>query len=357
MAKARALATSTEDRKEICDQLQRQQRLNTMYQKSRIMNNNRLVQCVATDLGYKGPASSPLERERKFKEATALIEQAKAGRSVKSQMVPFITENLRAISSFRGLELASDRELTRLAKMLHVRDWMEETAQRGFGHKSLGKIIGECGDLANYDSPGRIWRRMGCAPYTCERLGLTLMGSTWASKRYGELTKAEWVEFGYNRRRRSIMHIVAECLLKNNQTGPYRSRYDFKKAEAIEKHPDWAPPCKACEGSGRKNKPCPECDEGIYTPINGDKVRCPICAGTGLVVCDTCRGSGKIMMRVHRHGLLLAAKLVLKNLWIAWNPDLVWPNIGDAQSRIAEANWRRSQEETEEVETEAAKIA
>ena len=85
---------------------------------------------------------------------------------------------------------------------------------------------------------------------------------------------------GYSPRRRSIAYLIGEGLVKQNfvsggqgdgrlesesgSAGPYRSRYDQKKAEFAEKHPDYKP------------------------------------------------------LRCHLHGMLLATKLLLKNLWIEW---------------------------------------
>ncbi len=135
---------------------------------------------------------------------------------------------------------------------------------------------------------------MGCAPFDCERLGKTLQGSTWARGKEGTLKAEEWTEYGYSRRRRSTMWTICDSLLKNNK-GPYKTRYDVKKADAAVKHPEWTPECVTCKGTGK-------------TKAGKD--------------CSGCKGRGHGLMRCHLHGMLLASKLLLKNLWITWNPDL-----------------------------------
>jgi len=110
------------------------------------------------------------------------------------------------------------------------------------------------------------------------------MGATWRGhsngKRGEKLHASDWEEFGYSPRRRSIAFLIGEGIVIQNWigtngdveletddrcTGPYRTRYDETKARIQELHPDYS------------------------------KMRC------------------------HRHGMLLATKLLLKNLWIEWN--------------------------------------
>jgi hypothetical protein len=99
------------------------------------------------------------------------------------------------------------------------------------------------------------------------------------------MNAADWSEFGYSPRRRSIAYIVGEGIIKQNKDadgnpGPYRRRYDVKKAELAERFPDYG------------------------------EVRC------------------------HNHGHLLCTKLLLKNLWIEWcQPE---PDAWTRRDRAAE---------------------
>jgi hypothetical protein len=148
-----------------------------------------------------------------------------------------------------------------------------------------------------YANPAKVWRRLGCAPYTFD--GKTQMPSTWRGGRSGKLPASEWEACGYSPRRRSIAYLVGDLIVKANKLkqagaggvgvdaeelaarpGPYRVRYDEAKAAVAALHPDYP------------------------------KQRC------------------------HYHGMLLATKRLLRELWRAWRD--CWGE-GDADTDIARA--------------------
>src|SRR5581483_5974690 len=99
----------------------------------------------------------------------------------------------------------------------------------------------------------------------------TKMGSTWRFGSEGRLPAEAWSEAGYSPRRRSIAYLIGECLLKANYAdkaagtpGPYRAEYLRAKADFQARHPDYS------------------------------------------------------ALRCHRHGMLLAVKLLLLNLRREW---------------------------------------
>lgn len=99
---------------------------------------------------------------------------------------------------------------------------------RGFGAVGLGMIIGECGDIGTYGNPGRLWKRMGLAVIDGER-------------QRKHLDKDLAIKHGYNPRRRSIMYVLGDSLVKLNQTGPYRAYYLYEKARQMAKSEDMRP--------------------------------------------------------------------------------------------------------------------
>jgi hypothetical protein len=221
--------------------------------------------------------------------------------------------------------------------------WLNRPEQRGFGALFLAILIGETGDLNTYTNPGKVWRRMGCAPWTFNPTGeeggeKTLMGATWRSGREGKLPASEWEAFGYSPRRRSIAYLVGEGIVKQNGkdsaetakkkreagrdvitvNGPYHQRYTSAKAHAYETHPEWDwKDCEECEGAGR---------------VDGETCKCG--------------GAGKKCLRAHRHGMLLATKMLFRNLWMEWRKLSGLYDPADAES------WRER-----EAEREAAKAA
>lgn len=264
----------------IAAELQALQRQRAVILKSRNMQANRLQAVIAGTLGYSSSMPEK-ERRKKFDEATALINRIKAGEQSHS-FARIVLATLEGIKAFNGLKASLEKEMVKLAGKLPVAAWVKAPEQRGFGLLFLAIVIGETGDLANYANPAKVWKRLGCAPHTFD--GKTKMGATWKSGKEGKLPALEWEQFGYSPRRRSIAYLIGEGLQKQNfvkpdgagettnepearfiAPGPYRARYDQAKATFQATHPDYKP------------------------------------------------------LRCHLHGMLLAAKLLLKNLWIEWN--------------------------------------
>lgn len=118
---------------------------------------------------------------------------------------------------------AQQRELARLGSMLPVHAWQRDV--RGFGEVGLARIVAECGDLRNYASPAKVWKRMGLAVIDGER--------------QRKVTGAAALQHGYVPRRAAIMYNIGESLLKTND-GAYRETYLRRKAFEQEAHPEWA---------------------------------------------------------------------------------------------------------------------
>lgn len=277
----------------LCNELVTLQRERQVAMKSRIMQDNRLRAIVARKLGYTNELAEK-DRETKFTEAADLIKSVVED-GVEHPLGRLIKNTVLGIKGLMELEEYLESEMINTVKQLPLAKgkdcFLNQPAQRGFGAISLAKIIGECGNLSNYANPAKVWRRMGCAPYTYN--GETKMGSTWMKK--GGLSANQWHEFGYNPGRRAIAHVISEGLVKQNGTGPYRKRYDKVKAECYTKHPDWTwSDCTECKGSGKAEEGKPE-------------------------ACAKCYGSGQKCGRAHTHAMLVAVKLLMKKLWQEWH--------------------------------------
>lgn len=268
----------TMDVPEVVKELQAHQRQRAVILKSRNMQANRLQAIVAGTLGYHSGMVEK-DRQKKFTEAAALIKQVADGNGDHPLQV-VIQTTLVGIDAFNSMKAALEKGMEKLAGQLPVAAWVERPEQRGFGLLFLAIVIGETGDLAGYANPGKVWRRMGCAPWTFD--GETHMGATWRAGKEGKLPASEWEAFGYSPRRRSIAFLIGEGIVKQNfvrgsgtgeapgetevpTAGTYRARYDQAKARAHEVHGDWSD------------------------------------------------------LRCHRHGMLLATKRLLRELWCEWN--------------------------------------
>jgi len=251
--------------------LQELQKARAFAMGSRIMFTNRIESHVAHTMGYWTGASEE-ERKAAFTGARHAIE----GGELPPALKLVVAEFQRSIDGCRKQEKEFEKGMKRHAETLPVSKWAEAPEQRGFGLLTLAIVVGEAGDLSNYPDKGRLWKRFGCAPREYD--GVTQMGATWRSK--GGLPAGEWEAFGYCPRRRSVAYLIGENLLKQNH-GPYRARYDEAKALQQARYPDYS------------------------------KLRC------------------------HRHGMLLATKLLLKNLRAEWHRTAgeAWLVTADERAR------------------------
>lgn len=109
-----------------------------------------------------------------------------------------------------------DKAIAKLAERLPVANWV--ACSVGVGMLSVGLIIGETGDLGEYAGPAKVWRR----------LGLGVMPDGTRQRRVKD-DPDEALQHGYCPRRRSLMHVVGTCFVRNKKSA-YRKVYDERKA-------------------------------------------------------------------------------------------------------------------------------
>lgn len=119
--------------------------------------------------------------------------------------------------------LDADLALSRAAMGLPVWSWCE--AIRGLGAVGLGQIVGEAGDLACYATPARLWKRLGLAVLDGER-----------QRKHANAAKA--LEHGYSPRRRSVVWVIGDSLIK--QQNGYRELYLRQKERYAAERPGWS---------------------------------------------------------------------------------------------------------------------
>lgn len=261
--------TSTKDVAVVCSALVGKQREREILLKSIIMQANRLSAIVATtDLDYSSYRTD-VDKKKLFGQAEKLIPKIVSG-EYPSKIPTIVAASYESIQVLDGLRQTVEALMEDTVSHLTIAKWMFEPNQRGLKLLTLAKVIGECGNLSNYSNPGKLWKRMGCAPHAFD--GETHMGEAWRKGWCSfKLPAEEWVKYGYNPRRRKLGYVIGDCIVKSNTdkktgvVGPYRQRYDEAKKAAQEAHPDWAP------------------------------------------------------IHVHKHAMLLASKRFLRELWIEWH--------------------------------------
>lgn len=243
----------------ICRDLEELQKQRQAALKSRITIENQLCAIVASAIGYRSEMEKS-ERDAIWDKARGFIKSIDAGDE------SIVDPGLMSVSGIVDLTKPTrdgfgsyvkglEKEMAKLTKKLPIASWVNKPELRGFGILSLAVIVGEAGDLSGYPNHMHLWKRFGCAPFKGR------MPSEWRKVK-GGLTAEEWEWLGYKPQRRSIAYLIGENICKMNHS-QYRQKYDEAKASKVGLE-DWPP------------------------------------------------------LRAHRHGMLLATKMLLKDLWRAW---------------------------------------
>lgn len=198
---------------------------------SRKISDLRLGAHLRTQLGWS--RSLPKAEAVKIaKQAQALItlgEKVVKGKTTAVDDPVFATFSDIIMASIQGrllwdeLESNATKEMERLAATLPVwAAWGEGV--KGFGPRSLAVIVGEAGDLSGYPKKGHLWKRMGLAVMDGVRQG-------GLSK---NASKDDWIAHGYNRKRRSVMFVIGDVMVKvgDHYRKVYLARKEYEKARA-----------------------------------------------------------------------------------------------------------------------------
>lgn len=137
---------------------------------------------------------------------------------------------LLARESIRAARRDVERDLERDVQALPI--WPRVAATRGLGALGLASIIGETGDLNNYSSHSKLWKRLGLAVIDGER--------------QRRVRGAAAIKHGYSASRRSVVWQVGSAMLRAQSGltdpatgkvlrahGSYRLGYDTRKAKEL----------------------------------------------------------------------------------------------------------------------------
>ena len=119
---------------------------------------------------------------------------------IEPYLLPFLMAR-ETLETNRGL---TEKRLDKLAKELPVAKWA--TSVKGIGLGSLAALVGEAGDLSNYATVSRLWKRMGVA----------VVGEIRQQKVAGEGA----LDHGYSPRRRSVLWNIGGALIGGMGHGP-----------------------------------------------------------------------------------------------------------------------------------------
>lgn len=148
---------------------------------------------------------------------------------------------IEARDQLHSHRLKAERGVKNAAAQLPIIEWIDTV--KGCGHLGLGLIIGEAGDLTRYDNPAKLWKRMGLAVFDGRAQRRIAAKPDVARGRTKRQAADDAIAMGYSPRRRSLMHVIGDCLIKQNKNpdgsdGYYRALYLERKARETELHPD-----------------------------------------------------------------------------------------------------------------------
>jgi hypothetical protein len=191
------------------------------------------------------PEMDEQDRARVKKEVQAIIKAARADTNHEHHRAVLIAD--KACEPSIKLREDDETRMTQLARSLPVYPWVESV--RGAGAIGLATIVAEAGDLSNYSTPGKLWKRLGYAPFD------GFAGSTWkrATWRPRVLAAEEWQANPFSGERYALMHQIATFLwmkqwIGKDKTGtgvgapngPYGEIYAARRARTKQTHPDWS---------------------------------------------------------------------------------------------------------------------
>ena len=186
-------------------------------------------------------------RKRESDRALEIIKAAKGGDGTPA-LVALVQTTLVARQPASKERRSHEHEMENLAVELPVYRWVENVP--GFGTLGFATIVALTGDLANYATVSKVWKRLMLAPYD------GLAGSTWKREtwRPRALSKDEWIANPFSGERYALVAMIADSLHKKQiqgkaksetkfgkPLGPYGMTYVDRRTHTAAAHADWTP--------------------------------------------------------------------------------------------------------------------
>jgi hypothetical protein len=193
------------------------------------------------------PDLSEDEREKYNKLVKALIAKARkegaSSQSLTSEIVGTTDIMRKPIDLMRD---TAEKNMESIAQQLPVWEWAEQI--HGIGPLGIATIVAEAGDLSKYQTPAKLWKRLGYHVYE------GCAGSTWKREKWRprKLEAEEWIANPFSGQRYALMTQVATWLVnaqwigakktgtdEGKPNGPYGEIYAARRAHTFKTQPEW----------------------------------------------------------------------------------------------------------------------
>lgn len=163
--------------------------------------------------------------------------------------IPILVESAKSRECWDRMRSNTEKLMREVARQLPVFEWVQSV--KGFGELGLAIVVGEAGDLSNYATKERLWKRLGLA---------VIDGKRQQRRTDPDEAKAH----GYNPKRRAEVWTIADSMFRHqwaadkdtdgknpmktgkpvavpaHPTGPYGAAYMVRKARTTE-YTTWTP--------------------------------------------------------------------------------------------------------------------
>jgi hypothetical protein len=210
--------------------------------KLQVKVNNSTAGFVRSLLGFRTDMPE-VERKKLVDRATKIVAVASKGDPGKLSgddleafraALPMVEVAREGLSPFDRLRRSVELEMRRISRKLPVWEaWGKDVC--GFGDLGLGIIVGETGDLSNYTTIEKLWKRLGLAVFD--------------GKRQGKRTDPDEAALhGYNPCRRAEIWTIADSMFRHQWAGAKddeaahpKGRYGeaYAKRKAATEGRDW----------------------------------------------------------------------------------------------------------------------
>lgn len=162
------------------------------------------------------------ERASIRKRADKLIKLLRKGDEIPEELLPaasvlapFVHDAGVSLAPFDARRLGIEKRMKDLAAGTPGHEFQESV--KGFGLLGLAMVVGEAGNLSDYATVSRLWKRLGWAPPDSYPKGEKSEGRKIPRRVKGELYGG-----------------IVESLMKQNGDGKYKSLYDARKVIYME---------------------------------------------------------------------------------------------------------------------------